>query len=172
MHFVVRAVSEDDAPAIVALLNPLIAAGAYTVLDEPSTVADQLAFIRNLPERSVYHAAVRDGRVVGIQDVVPLAETRVFDHVGEISTFVALDARRQGVGRALCAATVTAARRLRFRKLLATIRADNAAALAYYTGCGFREIGTAQQHAHVGDRYVDEVLAERAIDPLAGDPGM
>ena len=100
-----------------------------------------------------------------MQDVVPLsAGSPVFGHVGVISTFVALDAQRQGVGRQLSAATFAAARELGFRKLSATIRADNPAALAFYQGLGFRVIGVAQRHALLRGQYVDEVLAEKWLD--------
>ncbi len=57
--------------------------------------------------------------------------------VGEISTFVALSAHRRGVGRTLGGATLTAAGELGFRKLLATIRADNPQAVSFYRGLRF-----------------------------------
>ena len=51
-----------------------------------------------------------------------------------------------------------------FRKLLATIRADNPYAVLFYRRLGFRVIGIAADHARVEDRYVDEILLERPLD--------
>ena len=128
---------------------------------------DQLDFIRGFPERGVYHAAVDNDnqQVLGIQDVVPLStESRVFSHVGEISTFVSLAVPRKGIGRRLSRATFNRAREQGFLKLSATIRADNPQAVCFYLSQGFKIIGTAQNHAFVGDRYIDEILMERFID--------
>jgi len=49
MEYSIRKVTEEDASAIVALLNPIIAAGKYTVMDEELSVDDQNDFIRNFP---------------------------------------------------------------------------------------------------------------------------
>ena len=104
MEFSIRAAREEDAEAIVELLNPIIRAGLYTIMDEPLSVEDQIEFIREFPQRGVFHVAVsNDGqRVVGLQDVQPLSaepRMRAIRHVGDIATFVALDLRRNGIGR-------------------------------------------------------------------------
>jgi L-amino acid N-acyltransferase YncA len=162
LEFLVRPVSEQDAAAIVELLNPIIRAGTYTVMDAPFTVDDQSDFIRGFPARGIYLAAVRDAdhAVVGIQDVMPRSESNVFRHVGEISTFVAMGCHRQGIGARLCQATFAAAQTQGFRKLCATVRADNPHALAFYQGHGFHVVGTAHQHAFLRGQYIDEILLE------------
>ena len=166
MEFSVRPVTEDDAAPIVGLLNPLIQAGTYTVIDEPVTVDEQMDFIRKFPERGVFNVAVGEasGRLLGLQDVVPLSPgSGAFEHVGVISTFVALGSHGRGVGRSLSEATFRAATRLGFIKISATIRADNPRAVAFYLSQGFRIVGTAERHALIRGKYVDEVLAEKFI---------
>jgi len=165
MDTTIRPVREDDADPIVDLLNPIIMAGGYTIMAGPLSVEEQIEFIRGFPERGVYHVAISDEVVVGIQDVAPIsADVGAFGHVGEISTFVALNAGRRGIGSALCRATFRAAREQGFRKLRATIRADNPGAIAFYLSRGFEVIGIAREHAFIDGRYVDEVLAERFLD--------
>ncbi len=167
MGFSVRAVREEDAASIVGLLNPLIQAGTYTVMDEPVSVDEQIDFIRGFPERGVFNVAVCDtsGRLLGLQDVAPISPgSGAFEHVGVISTFVALGSHGRGIGRSLSEATFRAATRLGFVKISATIRADNPRAVSFYLSQGFRIVGTAQRHALIGGRYVDEVLAERFLD--------
>jgi RimJ/RimL family protein N-acetyltransferase len=89
--------------------------------------------------------------------------TSAFDHVGIIGTYVSLSCRRQGIGRSLFKATLAAARCQGYEKLFAYVRADNPAALATYLSQGFRLIGTAQRHAKINGRYVDEIMIERAL---------
>ena len=166
MEFSIRRVREEDAASIVELLNPIIQAGVYTIMDEPVSLDDQVGFIREFPERGVYHAAVgNDGQtILGIQDVVPISTAvHALKHVGEISTFVRLGSHRNGIGRSLSHATFQAAREQGFLKIRATIRADNPGAIAFYLSQGFQVIGTAQKHAYVGGVYLDEILIERYI---------
>ena len=128
---------------------------------------DQIGFIRGFPERGVYHAAVDNDsqKVLGIQDVQPISSAvNALRHVGEISTFVRLASHRNGIGRSLSQATFQAAKERGFLKITATIRADNGPAIAFYLSQGFQVIGTAQKHAFVGGKYLDEILMERFFD--------
>jgi L-amino acid N-acyltransferase YncA len=166
VKFSIRRAQAEDAESIADLLNPIIQAGTYTVMDAPITVEDQLSFIRRFPERGVYHVAVwnDDHSVVGIQDIQAVApETNALRHVGEISTFVSLELQRSGIGGELTRATLEQAEDLGFRKIMATIRADNPDAVAFYERQGFEMVGTLRDHACLGGQYIDEILMERFI---------
>jgi L-amino acid N-acyltransferase YncA len=166
MGLLIRNVRETDAATIVELLNPIIRAGIFTAMDEPFSEEEQTDFIRNFPQHGIYHIAM-DGdtqKVLGIQDVMPVATSSVFRHVGEISTFVALDSHRQGVGQSLSAATFKAAKEHGFLKLRATVRVDNSQALSFYQGQGFELIGIAKKHAFLHGKYIDEVLLEKFME--------
>lgn len=74
----IRVEKGEDAASMVELLNPIIEAGCYTIMDEPVTTADQADFIRAFPDRGVFHVAVcvDSGRIVGMQDVMPISDER------------------------------------------------------------------------------------------------
>ncbi|MEP7136645.1 MAG: GNAT family N-acetyltransferase [Chloroflexota bacterium] len=166
MELIIRPVREEDAGSIVELLNPIIQAGIYTAMDESFSVTDQLDFMRSFPQRGIYQIAL-DGatqKILGIQDVLPISTSNVFRHVGEVSTFVALDAHRQGVGQSLCQATFKAVKVQDFLKLRATVRGDNPYALAFYQSQGFELIGIAKQHAYLRGKYIDEILLEKFLE--------
>ncbi len=165
MEFSIRPVREDDARAIVELLNPLIQAGTYTIMDELLSERDQLDFIRGFPGRGVYNVAVDhlNHEVLGIQDVMPTsAHTRALERVGAVSTFVSPACHRKGVGSRLSHATFEQARQQRFLKLRATIRADNPQAIAFYQSQAFEVVGTAS--ASVRGRSIGQVVAQRVLD--------
>jgi L-amino acid N-acyltransferase YncA len=162
----IREVHPDDAEAIAGVLNRIIEARVYTVLDTPFTIAEERRFIEAFPARGTFLVAVSaDGqKVVGFQNVEPFATyTHAFDHVGLIGTFVDLDFRRRGISGQLFQATFTAAWRQGFRKLLAYIRADNPGAKVSYAAQGFRIVGTARDQARIGDRFVDEIIVEKML---------
>ena len=166
MDLLVREAQPDDAAMIVGILNPIIEADVYTVFDTPLTVKAEREYISNFPQRGIFHVAVRreDQRVIGFQSMEPFATyTRAFDHVGVIGTYVDLSYRRQGIATHLFEATFEAARRKGYEKLFTYIRADNPAALTTYLKHGFRIVGTAQGHAKLATKCVDEIIVERFL---------
>ena len=103
-------------------------------------------------------------RIPGRGAVCRVLYTHAFDHVGVIGTYVDLSRRRQGIGTRLFAATFEAARAKGYEKLFSYVRADNDAGLNAYLKHGFRIVGTAERHAKIGGRYIDEVLIERSFN--------
>ena len=166
MPLEIREARPDDAEAIVRILNPIIAAGVYTVFDTPFTPESEREYIRNLPARGLFLVAVRhpDHDVVGFQSMEPFAGyTHAFDHVGVLGTYVDLGCRRQGIARQLFQAMFAAAVQKGYEKIFTFVRADNPAALQTYVGQGFRTVGRAHRQARVGGRYVDEIIIEKLL---------
>ena len=166
MDLLIREVRLEDAEAIVRILNPIIEAGSYTVLDAPLTTEAEREYIAGFPERGVFHVAEchQDQRIVGFQSAEPFATyTRAFDHVAVVGTFVDLAERRRGIGLCLSEATFEAARRKGYEKIFTYVRADNTAALAFHLKLGFRLVGTAQRQAKLHGKYVDEIIIEKFL---------
>lgn len=166
MDLLIRPVRLSDAEAIARILNTIIAAGCYTVLEGPLTAEAERDFIARFPPRGVFLVAERrpDGAIVGLQDVEPFAPySHAFDHVGTMGTFVDLACRRQGIGARLTGETLAVARRQGFEKILTCVRADNPGGLAFYRQIGFRVVGTAERQALLGGQYIDEILIEKLL---------
>ncbi|MCG2767838.1 MAG: GNAT family N-acetyltransferase [Anaerolineae bacterium] len=166
MDLLIREVQLDDAEAIVSILNPIIEAGVYTVLDAPLTAEAERKYITNFPHRGIFYVAVhrRDKRIVGLQSIEPFATyTRAFNHVAVLGTFVDLSHRRQGIGTRLSEVILEAARRKGYEKLFTYVRADNFESLVFHLKLGFRIVGTAQKQAKLGQRYVDEIIIEKFL---------
>jgi L-amino acid N-acyltransferase YncA len=167
MQIDVREATPDDGAGIVAVLNPIIAARIYTVLDTPFTADAEREFIRHFPVRGIFHVATTkaDETIVGFQSMEPFASyTHAFDHVGVLGTFVDLRCRRQSIATRLFEATFAAAIQKGYEKIFTFVRADNAAALATYLAQGFRTVGTARKHAKIDGQYVDEIMIEKLLE--------
>ncbi len=166
MDFVVRDAQPEDAGGILAVVNPIIESCLYTTFDTSFTEAAERRYISQLPDRGIFHVAVRtpDRAIVGFQSMEPFAAyTHAFDHVGVLGTYVDLRCRRQGVARRLFRATFEVAQRKGYEKILTYIRADNPSALATYSNQGFRIVGTALRQAKVRGQYIDVVVVERFL---------
>ena len=169
MDLTIRSARPDDAAGIVAVLNPIIEDGRFTVLDKPLTEEEERRYVEEYPERGVLLVAVssEDGRIVGIQSIEPFATyTSAFDHVGVIGTFVDLPLRHQGIGTALSARIFAAARSKGFEKILTYVRQDNPASIAFLRGMGFRDVGVARRQARLRGRYIDELFLEVFLDQV------
>ena len=134
---VVRAAREGDAQAMADILNPLIEEGTSTAMVGVQTAADWRALAAGEIARSACFVAEVDGAVVGFQYIEP-SELAPDTDCG-IASFARIGGGRRGVGRALFAKTVEAARALGFARIGATIRADNVSGLAFYSKVGFRD---------------------------------
>lgn len=168
VNITIRPAETRDAPGIIAVLNPIIRAGGLTIMEHEITLDEQIAFMRGFPTSGVFLVAVDrlDDRILALQSVEPVVAgdwASALSHVGEISTFVDLDARRTGIGRQLTDATVRVCANLGILKLTAMIRADNPAAQGFYRSCNFQPIGTARRHARVQGAFIDEIMMERWI---------
>jgi L-amino acid N-acyltransferase YncA len=166
MELTIRDAKPDDAAGIVAVFNPIIAAGSFTLFDTPFSVETERSYIERLTERDIFHVAIRanDDAVVGFQSLSPFASyTHALDHVGVIGTYVDLASRRQGIAKSLFPATFEAAQRKGYEKVFTYILADNPAALATYQKHAFRIVGKAERHANLLGRYVDVIIVERLL---------
>lgn len=166
MQLEIREARPDDADAVVRILNPIIAAGVYTVFDTPFTAEAEREYIRNLPPRGIFLVAVTqpDNDVVGFQSMEPFAGyTHAFDHVGVLGTYVALDRRRQSIATRLFEAMFTAAVQKGYEKIFTFVRGDNPAALHTYLRQGFRIVGRAHRQARLAGRHVDEIIIEKML---------
>ncbi|WP_017220093.1 GNAT family N-acetyltransferase [Moritella dasanensis] len=166
MKLTIRDVQQADAQAIMNILNPIIEAGLYTILDTPFSLEEEEQFIQDFPERGVFNVAVNsaESTIVGFQNVEPFATyTHAFDHVGIIGTYVDSSYRRQGIASSLFNATFELARSKGYEKLFAYVRDDNKDALSIYLKQGFEVIGIAKKHAKIRGKYIDEVLIEKLL---------
>ena len=121
---------------MVTILNSLIAMGDNTAYRSPFTqdrLWDHIATDKDAVSRFV---AMRDGYVMGFQ------YTKWADQdtgVANIASFIDPRAQGQGVGSALFAQTVLAAKKAGVMTLDATVRTVNVSGLGYYTAMGFKD---------------------------------
>lgn len=132
----------EDAAAMAAVLAALVAAGRRS---RPADAAFVRAQYLDHPARIRCTIAVdAGGAVLGFQSLKVARAGNPYDTPegwGIIGTHVAPDAARRGVGRALFAQTLTAARGAGLARIEALVGADNAPALAYYAAFGFAPCG-------------------------------
>ena len=105
--------------------------------------------------------AERDGSVVGWAALSPASQRRCYRGVGEVSVYVAEEARGRGVGRELLERLGELAERAGYWTLVAGVFPENEASLRLHRTCGFREVGVRERLGESGGVWRDVVLLER-----------
>lgn len=135
----IRSATRADAPAMAGLINAIIAIGGTTAYESPFDAAEMDAEFISPPHLVSCFVADEDGRIAGFQSLMRGFEDHdpFPDDWGIIGTFARVGLTRRGVGAALFAHTVEAARAAGINTIDATIRADNTGGLAFYSRLGF-----------------------------------
>lgn len=144
MNVVIRAARDVDADQMAAILNEIVANGGLTSREGPFDGGRmRREFIS--PRRGIScFVAVAGSDVRGFQslewsDPDWPGEDRLPADWAFISTYVQSGHRQLGIGKALFARTVYAAEAAGVRFIDASIRFENAGALAFYDSLGFED---------------------------------
>jgi phosphinothricin acetyltransferase len=158
----IRPATSADAGAIAAIYNHAVLTSTATFDLEPETVAARAAWLAAPSTRLCLVGAI-EGRVAGWTALLRWSERGGYDQTAEASIYVAPEAQRCGLGRALAAAAIEAAPTLGLHVVIAQICADNAGALALAARLGFARVGTLHEVGHKLERVLDVALCERFV---------
>lgn len=158
----IRPVQPIDAADMVAILNPLIDQGSSTAHARPFDAQRMLGHYIEAPLQLSCFVAEDAGRVIGFQhlsrpDPTYEGASKMPLDWAIIASFVGQSAQGKGVGQQLFAETLTVARAAGVPVIDATIRADNVAGLAYYSGLGFRDYARDRNVRLSDGRCVDRI---------------
>ena len=152
----VRDLRPDDWPAVRAIYEEGIRGGNATFETEaPSWERWDAAH----PELRL--VAERDGSVVGWAALSPASARHCYRGVGDVSVYVAEEARGAGVGCTLLEELVERSERARYWTLSAGVFPENRASIRLHKACGFREVGVRERPAELHGLWRDVVLLER-----------
>ncbi|RYU78341.1 GNAT family N-acetyltransferase [Hymenobacter persicinus] len=101
------------------------------------------------------------GRVLGWAALSPVSGRCVYGGVGEVSVYVAAEARGQGVGQRLLGALVAESERQGMWTLQAGIFPENKASVRLHETQGFRLVGRRERIGQLHGVWRDTVLLER-----------
>ena len=132
---IVRPATPQDAAAMSDLQNRIIRIGGTTAHEVEHDAGFVAVHYINGPEVICCHLAEDDSGLIGFQSMG--RNDALSMGWGDIGSYVSPDRQRTGAGAALFAATLVAARAAGVRMINATIRADNAPGLGYYSRRGF-----------------------------------
>jgi L-amino acid N-acyltransferase YncA len=160
----IRDAVRGDAASIADVYNQGIedrVATFETALRSPEERAEWLA--ARGPRHPVIVAIDGSGAVLGWATLNSFSPRAAYDHVADISIYVAREARGRGVGRALMAVLEDRARAAGYHKLVLGVFPENTAAVALYGSRGFTTVGTYHEQGRLDGRWLDVMLMEKLL---------
>lgn len=143
------------------VLDSVAREGRYLAFLEAPPLARLRRFVtNNLRDGAPQFVALSEGQVVGWCDITPRTHPTL-RHAGVLGMGVASEHRGRGIGRALLAETLAAARTWGMSRVELVVRADNAAAIALYRKSGFEQEGLLRQYIKVDGIFHDALLMAR-----------
>jgi L-amino acid N-acyltransferase YncA len=153
---VIRELRPDDWPAVRAIYEEGIRGGDATFETEtPSWEQWDAAH----PELRL--VADREGAIVGWAALSPSSARHCYRGVGEVSVYVAEQARGVGLGRVLLDELVRRSEQDGYWTLNAGVFPENDASIRLHKACGFREIGFRERIGELHGVWRDVVSLER-----------
>ncbi len=140
-----RQARPEDADAMCAIINPIIALGDTTAYGTPFT-SDTMTQHYVSGDHVLSCVVAEMGQSVegfqGLFATDPAKLPFLTDPAGiaSIASFARIDTQARGIGSAMIVETMAVARAKGVRGIEATIRADNVPGLAYYSRCGFKDV--------------------------------
>ena len=168
---IVRASTEEDVPAMLAIYTRHIQRGLGAFDPEPLQAEDIKRRRKNMLKRRLPHlVAERDGAIVGYAYAVPFRKRPAYRYAVKHSIYVHADHQHAGIGRKLLPALIEACAAAGFRQMIAYIDAENAPSLSLHESFHFTRAGVLSGVGFRYGRWTDSVLMQRALGPGSTAP--
>jgi phosphinothricin acetyltransferase len=169
----IRPATPADIPAITRIYGDFVVNGTASFEIAPPSEAEMAARMRVLLDGGFpYLVAELDGAVVGYAYAGTYRARPAFRFTVEDSLYIARDAHRRGVGRALLNALIDESARRGFRQMVAVIGdpQTQAISVALHQACGFRVVGTVEGAGFKDGRWLDSFMMQRPLGDGINSP--
>lgn len=170
MPAAIRLARPADGPALAGIYRPAVLESAISFeLDAPD--AHEMAErVERVMKRTPWLVYERDGVVAGYAYAGPFRERAAYRWSCEVSAYVAAEARRLGVARALYTSLCAALEVQGYRRAFAGITLPNEASVGFHTALGFTPAGIYHAAGFKMGAWHDVGWYERALAPLDPAP--
>jgi L-amino acid N-acyltransferase YncA len=153
-----------DLAAIVRIYNAAVPGRMATADTEPVTVESRLGWFAEHTGSRPLWVAVSDDAVAGWLSFQSFYGRPAYRATAEVSVYVARDAQRKGVGRALLSRAIATGPALGLRTLVGFVFGHNAPSLALFEALGFQRWGLLPRVAALDGVERDLVIIGRRLD--------
>jgi phosphinothricin acetyltransferase len=160
----IRAAELRDAPALIDIVNEVIATSTAIYRDDPESLDERRAWLAARTAAG-YPVLVADeaGEAIAFASFGDFRAWPGYRHTVEHSVHVRADRRGRGVGPSLVAALLPEAARLGKHVMLAGVDAANAGSIRMHEKRGFERVTQFREVGRKFDRWLDLVFLQRFV---------
>jgi L-amino acid N-acyltransferase YncA len=160
----IREATREDAAAIAHIYNQGIEDRSATLETQLRTPEERAEWLATRGSRHPVLVAVNGaGIVVGWSSLNPFNPRPAYDHVADLSVYVAREQRGRGIGDALLGALETRARMLGYHKMVLAAFPTNAPGMRLYERHEFQTVGIYHEQGMIDDQWVDVIVMEKLL---------
>jgi L-amino acid N-acyltransferase YncA len=164
-EIVIRAATPGDIPTVTRIYAHAVLNGTASFEIEPPDEAEMARRLNGLIDQGYPYLVAQAGeKVVGYAYAAPYRARPAYAWSVEDSVYIASDAHRRGVGRALLAQLIEESEQRGFRQMIAVIGdSKQIPSIELHRALGFREIGALDSVGFKFGRWLDTVLMQRPL---------
>jgi len=168
----IRPAAPHDVPAVTRIYAHSVLHGTATFELEPPDQTEMTRRYRALHDGGFPYLVAQAGEeIVGYAYAGPYRARPAYRWSVEDSVYIAPQAHRRGVGRALLERLIDQAEKRAFRQMIAVIGdSQQVASIELHRAVGFALIGTLVSVGFKHGRWLDTVLMQRALGRGDGTP--
>jgi phosphinothricin acetyltransferase len=166
----IRLATPADAPGCLDIYRPFVESSHSTFETDVPSVEEFAARIDKFTRTHPWIVAVEGERVLGYAYASPFKDRAAYQWTAEVSVYVAPDARRRGLGRALYQALLRCLRRQGYVNAVGLIAQPNEASVALHESMGFRRVAHLPGPGFKLGRWHDVGWWWLALGPLPESP--
>lgn len=168
----IRDAAEADLSAITEIYADHVLRGVATFEEVPPSVEEIARRWRGVGALGLpWLVAEAEGRLWGYAYATPFRARSAYRFVAEDAIYVASDAHRRGVGRALLDTLIQRCEALGLRQLMAVIGdSDNQGSIGLHAALGFAHVGTFEGVGYKHRRWLDIVLMQKVLNGGSSRP--
>ena len=164
----IRLAKPSDARSLLDIYAPYVEKTVITFEYEVPTIEDFAIRIEKTLEKYPYLVAEEDGVILGYAYASTYYARAAYDWAVELSVYVSLDSRGQGVGTKLYDALEYLLDQMGYVHFLACISLPNEDSIAFHTKRNYQQVAHFPKIGYKFERWHDIVWLQKSLDKQAG----
>lgn len=162
----IRSATHADLPGILEIYNDAVLNTTATADYEPSSLEVRTAWFEERKAAGYpIFVAEESGRLLGWSALNPYKPRIGYRYTAEVSIYIAVDSRGKGLGKALLASLIEAAKAMKLHTLVGVIDGSNAVSLRLHANFGFEQVGNVREAYCKFGRWLDAVYVQLMLEP-------
>ena len=160
----IRGATRADAAVIASIYNQGIEDRSATLETQLRTADERAEWLATRGLRHPVLVAVDSmGTVMGWGSLNAFNPRPAYDHVADLSVYVARGQRGRGIGDTLLGALETRAREVGYHKIVLAAFPTNAPGMRLYGRYGFSTVGIYHEQGQLDGQWVDVIIMEKIL---------